>query len=97
MSSTRVGQLVAVAAYVVPAIGFGIAHAMAGPAMGGPTPPDASDIIAFSGLIVGVVCGFVAFMMGRQEQSTGIKVAGGLAVVLGGLALLLSATGPTFA
>ena len=90
----KIGTAFALAAYVIP-IGIAIlAKANAGPAMGGPMPPDIWDHLILVSFILAPCCGFMAYLYGRRVESGAMKFFGGLALVLGIIMLLLTFMGP---
>ena len=88
------GRIFAVAAYAIP-IGMAVlAKANAGPAMGGPMPPDIWDRLIMVSFFLAPFCGFMAYIYGKRVDSGAIKFFGGLALGLGLIMLLLTFWGP---
>ncbi len=88
------GRIFAVAAYAIPMATAWLAHANAGPAMGGPMPPDIWDHLVLVSFVLAPFCGFMGYIYGKRVASGAIKLFGGLALGLGLIALLLMFWGP---
>jgi hypothetical protein len=89
------GRSFAIAAYVIPAGMAWLAKANAGPAMGGPMPPDIWDHLVLVSFVLAPFCGFMAYIYGKRVDSGAIKFFGGLALGLGLIVLLMMFFGPT--
>jgi hypothetical protein len=93
-SDRKIGAAFAIAAYALPIGIAALAKANAGPAMGGPMPPDIWDHLVLVSFILAPFCGFMAFVYGKRVESGPMKFFGGFALVVGLLLLLLMFFGP---
>jgi hypothetical protein len=91
----NIGLALAIAAYAIPTIFAWLAHANAGPAMGGPMPPDIWDHLLIVSFVLASFCGFMAYIYGKRVRSGAITFFGGLALGLGLIVLALMFWGPT--